>query len=57
MTSSDDPVYAALDAYIRSQLARAAEVHASHTDLEVRLAAVLAAGRNDDDDSTAVANS
>jgi hypothetical protein len=39
-----------LDAYVRSQLAKAAETYASHVDLDARLMAVLQAARPEDGD-------
>ena len=36
----------ALDTYIRSQLAKAAETYASSTDIDARLQAILTAGED-----------
>lgn len=44
MTGCEDPEFAALDAYIRNQLAGAAETYTSQTDVDARLKAVLEAG-------------
>jgi hypothetical protein len=49
----DDPGFAALDARIRAQLARAAETYGSHVDLEARLGAILEAETADDQGDTA----
>jgi hypothetical protein len=46
-----------LDAYIRSQLARAAETYASHVNIDARLKAVLEAVREDTHDNAAAADS
>lgn len=43
MTFCEDPEFASLDAYICSQLARAAETYTSQTDVDARLNAVLEA--------------
>jgi hypothetical protein len=40
----EDPVLAVLDAHIRTQLAKAVEVYASHVDLDARLQVILEAG-------------
>ncbi len=48
----DDPGFAALDARIRTQLAKAAETYASHVDLDARLKAILEAGLSNDQDDT-----
>lgn len=48
MASTDDPVCAALDAYIYSQLAKAAEAYTSYIDMKEKLQAVLEAGRSND---------
>jgi hypothetical protein len=53
VTGCDDPEFAQLDAYIRAQLARAAESYGSSVDVDARLEAVLAAGTHDSDDDTA----
>jgi hypothetical protein len=55
MTAGEDPAFAALDAHIRTELARAAATYASCVDLRARLAAILAAGARDDDDDAAAA--
>ena len=57
MTSCEDSQFAALDAYIRGQLAGAAETYASHLDIDARLKAVLEAGREDNHDDAAAADS
>jgi hypothetical protein len=57
VTGYGDPGLADPDAYIRTQLARAAETHASHIDISARLKAALEAGRNDDHDGAAAADS
>jgi hypothetical protein len=49
----DDPGFAALDAHIRTQLAKAAEAYASQVDLEARLKAILEAGTDNDQSDTA----
>jgi hypothetical protein len=53
VTGCEDPEFAQLDAYIRAQLARAAELYASSVDLDAMLEAVLGAGTHDTDDDTA----
>lgn len=55
MTADEDSAFAALDAHIRAELARAAATYASCADLRVRLAAILEAGTRDDDDDAAAA--
>jgi hypothetical protein len=57
MTADEDSAFAALDAHIRAELARAAATYASCVDLRARLAAILAAGAQDDDDDAAAAPS
>lgn len=57
MTGCEAPRISALDAYIRTQLAKAAETHASYIGIGVWLEAALGAGRNDDHDGTPAANS
>ena len=57
MTGCEDPRFAALDAYIRTQLAKAAETYASHIDIDARLKAALEAERNDGHDGAAAADS
>jgi hypothetical protein len=57
VTSCEDPELAALDAYIRSQLAGAAETYASHIDIDARLKAALEAAREDNHDDAAAADS
>ena len=57
MTGCEDPQFAQLDAYIRTQLARAAESYASEIDLDARLNAALEAGTSEDNDDTAAADS
>jgi hypothetical protein len=47
MIAYEDPEFTALDAYIRSQLAEAAETYTSQTDVDSRLRAVLQAGSDD----------
>jgi len=49
----DDLGFAALDAYIRAQLAKAAETCASYVNLDARLKAILEAGTGNDQDGTA----
>jgi len=48
---------AAFDAYIRAQLAKAADTYASHVDLNARLAMIREASNNNQDDGTATADS
>lgn len=55
MTGCEDPEFAQLDAYLRSQLAEAAESYATSVDLDARLKAALGAGTSDDDDDDVVA--
>jgi hypothetical protein len=55
MTAGEDSAFAALDAHIRIELARAAATYASCVDLRARLAAIVAAGAQDDDDDAAAA--
>jgi hypothetical protein len=57
MTSCEDPDFAALDAYIRNQLAGAAETYASHIDIDARLKAVLEAVKERTTDDAAVGDS
>lgn len=57
MTGCEDPPFATLDAYIRTQLAKAAETHASHIDIGAWLEAALEARRSDDHDGAAAADS
>ena len=52
MTEPEDRDFAALDAYVRSQLAKAAETYAPHADLDARLAAALKAVKQEDEDLT-----
>jgi hypothetical protein len=47
MTTCEDPEFADLDAYIRSQLAGAAETYMAQPDVDARLKAVLEAGNDD----------
>ena len=54
MTTCEDPEFAPLDAYIRSQLAGAAETYASEIDIDARLKAALEAAREDTHDSAIV---
>lgn len=56
VTSCEDPEFAALDAYIRSQLAGAAETYASHIDVGARLKAVLEAAKEETHDDAAAAD-
>jgi hypothetical protein len=49
----DDPGFAALDAHVCAQLAKAAESCGSHVDLDARLRAILEAGTANDEDDTA----
>jgi hypothetical protein len=42
----EDPDFAALDTYIRTQLAAAAETYASRVDLHTKLAEILKAGED-----------
>lgn len=53
MTACEDPEFAALDTYIRAQLAAAAETYASHIDYDAKLKAVLDAVRGNRHDDTA----
>ena len=53
MTAGEDAAFAALDAHIRTELARAIATYASCVDLRTRLAAILEAGTRDDDDTAA----
>jgi hypothetical protein len=48
VTEPEDRDLAALDAYVRSQLAKAAETYAPHADLDARLAAALQAVEQED---------
>lgn len=48
MTGCEDPEFGALDAYIRTQLARAADTYASQIDMDAQLEAVLEATNDDD---------
>jgi hypothetical protein len=57
MTSCEDPEFAALDAYIRSQLAGAAETYASHIDIDAQLKAVLEAAKEGTTDEAAAEDS
>jgi hypothetical protein len=57
VTTCEDPEFSSLDAYIRSQLARAAETYASHVNIDARLKAVLEAVREDTHDNAAAADS
>jgi hypothetical protein len=43
VTGCDDPDFAAIDDYIRTQLAEAAQTYASRADLDVRLREILKA--------------
>jgi hypothetical protein len=56
VTDCEDPEFAALDAYIRSQLAGAADAYASHIDVDARLKAVLEAADEDTRDDAAAAD-
>jgi hypothetical protein len=47
MMDCDDPGFSHLDAYIRLQLARAAETYAQGVDIEARLAAILGTSHED----------
>jgi hypothetical protein len=49
----DDLGFAALDAHIRAQLAKAAEICASYANVDARLKAILEAGKNNGQDDTA----
>ena len=49
----DDLGSTALDAHIRTQLAKAAETCASHANLDARLKTILEAGTDSDQDVTA----
>jgi hypothetical protein len=53
---NDDSDSAALGAYIRTQLTRAAESHALHSDLDGWLEAALAAGEKNEHDGGAAAD-
>lgn len=44
--SVEEPNFTVLDAYIRSQLAKAAETYASSTDIDARLLVILASGKD-----------
>jgi hypothetical protein len=55
MTDCDDPDVSELDAYIRLQLARAAETCAQHIEIEARLSAIL--GTSYEDNGTTVGES
>jgi hypothetical protein len=44
--SSEEPDFMTLDAYIRSQLAAAAQTYASRSDIDARLQAILASGKD-----------
>jgi len=57
VTGDEDPGFTALDAYLCAQLARAAETHASHTDLSARLLAARTVDRNDDHGGAAATDS
>jgi len=57
MTADEVRDFAALDTYIRKQLAGAAEAHASQLDVKARLAPILEAGTKNDHDDTAAADS
>jgi hypothetical protein len=50
VTEREERDHAVLDAYIRSRLATAAETYTSHANLDGRLAAVLTAAEQEDDD-------
>jgi hypothetical protein len=51
--NSEEPDFTALDAYIRTRLARAAESYELSTDLDAKLKAVLAAGNGTEQGDTA----
>jgi hypothetical protein len=53
MIDCEDPEFAALDAYFRSQLAGAAQAYASDVDIDARLKAVLEAATEDEHDGSA----
>ena len=53
---SEEAGLAVFDAYIRTQLARAAETYASRSDVDARLRAILAGGQDDGCDNTAAAD-
>jgi hypothetical protein len=53
----EDPEFVDLDTYIRAQLVGAAEVYASHVDVDARLATILEAGAKNDHDGTAADDS
>ena len=57
MTDFEDSASAGLDAYIRMQLAGAAEVYASRADLSGRLMAILETGPQNEENDTATADS
>jgi hypothetical protein len=57
MTADEACDFASLDTYIRGQLAKATETHAPYVDVAARLAGILEAGRKDDHDDTATADS
>jgi len=47
MSTCEDSEFTSLDAYIRSQLAGAAETYMAQTEVDARLKAVLKAGNDD----------
>jgi hypothetical protein len=48
MTGCEDPEFTAVDAYIRSQLAGAAETYTSQIDIDARVKAVQEAGNENE---------
>jgi hypothetical protein len=54
MADREDRALADLDAYFRTEFAKAADTFASSTDIDVRLQAILATGTGNDYDSTVV---
>ena len=57
MTGREDSGPAALDSYIRSQLAGAADTYASHVDVSARLELIRGAGNSNQEDGTDAADS
>ncbi len=57
MSHDEDLDDAAFDAYIRAQLAKAADTYASHVDLSARLERIREADNSNQDDGTTAAES
>jgi hypothetical protein len=57
MSRDEDLDDAAFDAYIRAQLAKAADTYASHVDVSARLELIRGAGSSNQDGGTAAADS